>query len=360
MSRREAALSARWRLTLSITAVAAAAAIALWAVAMLFALRYVPEGILIRDGTGGWAPGRREILDAFIPRATAAGIGVVALSFVGAWFFAGRLLRPLDALTRTARAVADGSLSSRADLTGPRDEFREVGDALDLMLDRIESTVARERRFIANASHELRTPIATTRALVDLAAADPNAELPAIVREIGIVTDRANAAVEALLTLSRVQGVALVRESVDLSLVLETALEDTLMAAEARHAIVHARADEAWVSADAALLERVATNLLMNAVLHGDGDPLVITASTIATETGGLLTVESTGLPLDENAVASFTEAFHRGERTGASGAGLGLALVDSIVTAHEGTLMLAPRVGGGLVVTVALPRTSA
>lgn len=172
-------------------------------------------------GTTTMVPDRSNLLRAFAPAAVGAGVLALAVGLLGGWLLAGRVLRPLTEIGRAARLAATGSLSQRIDLAGPHDEFREVADTFDSMLTRIESNVEGYRRFAADASHELRTPLAATRAMIDVAAVDPDLDVQDALRRLGAANDRAVALTEALLLIARTDAVPPVRDDVDLSLVLE-------------------------------------------------------------------------------------------------------------------------------------------
>ena len=161
-------MSARLKLTLSYAGFLLLAGALLLAVVWVFLLRYVPDSVLItpapRGGPAGpFVPNRSDLQRAFVPRAATALAFLLVLGLVGGWFLAGRMLGPLTAITDAARLAATGSLSHRIRLPGRQDEFRELADAFDGMLARLEAHVAEQQRFAANASHELRTPLAITQ-----------------------------------------------------------------------------------------------------------------------------------------------------------------------------------------------------
>ena len=140
------------------------------------------------------------------PRCTAsAATAAVVLAFllvfglVGGWLLAGRMLAPLTRITDATRLAATGSLSHRIRLEGRNDEFRELADAFDAMLARLEAHVAEQQRFAANASHELRTPLAITQTLLDVARNDPDRDTDELVDRLHAVNTRAIDLTEALL-----------------------------------------------------------------------------------------------------------------------------------------------------------------
>ncbi len=145
-------LSVRLKLTLSYAGLVMLAGALLLAVVWVFLLRYVPDVLV--GGPGPRFPDRSDLLDAFVPKAALMLAFLLAFSLVGGWLLAGQMLAPLTRVTNAARMTATGSLSHRIQLEGRRDEFRELADAFDSMLARLEAQVAEQQRFAANASHE--------------------------------------------------------------------------------------------------------------------------------------------------------------------------------------------------------------
>jgi two-component system sensor histidine kinase VanS len=284
---------------------------------------------------------------------------LLVFGLVGGWLLSGRMLAPLTRITRATRLAGGGSLSHRIFLEGPRDEFRELADAFDAMLARLEAHVEEQRRFAANASHELRTPLAITQTLLDVAREDPDRDSAELVDRLHLVNSRAIDLTEALLVLSRADQRTFAREPVDLSLLAEEAAETLLPLAEARGHRLVTNGDVTPTVGSHALLLQLTTNLVHNAIVHNlpaDGTVWVSTSDHLDTVA---LTVESTGEHLSAELVPTLVEPFQRGTarvHADQAGAGLGLAIVDSITRAHDGTLSLAPRPAGGLRVTVQLP----
>ncbi|RKQ90082.1 two-component system sensor histidine kinase VanS [Mycolicibacterium mucogenicum 261Sha1.1M5] len=349
--------SARLRLTLSYAGFLLVTGALLLAVVWAFLLRYVPPDAIWVDTQ--FFPGRDDLVRAFVPRALGALGALLLVGLVGGWILAGRMLAPLERMTKVTRQVSAGALGARIELAGPPDEFRELAEAFDTMLDRLEAHVAEQERFAANASHELRTPLAITQAMLDVARKEPPADSAPLVDRLWTVNARAIELTEALLLLGRSGRRGFAREAVDLSLLVEEAVETLLPRAESRGATIEVAGDPVLAAGSSALLSQVASNLVLNSILHN------LPAggrSTITTwEAGGraLLSVENTGARLSEELVATLTEPFRRGsERTRAddSGVGLGLAIVQSIAQAHDGSLTLRPRPGGGMIAIVALP----
>jgi two-component system sensor histidine kinase VanS len=269
------------------------------------------------------------------------------------------MLAPLTRITHATRLAATGSLSHRIHLEGRNDEFRELADAFDTMLARLEAQVAEQQRFAANASHELRTPLAITQTLLDVARKDQDRDNDELVDRLHFVNTRAIDLTEALLLLSRADQRSFVPEPVDLSLIAEEATETLLPFAEQRGATINTSGDASPTIGSPALLLQMATNLVHNAIVHNLPEQGTVWVTTSAQPDRVALTVENTGEELAPQLVATLGEPFLRGPgriRTDPAGVGLGLAIVKSIAEAHDGALTLTPRAGGGLSVTVQLP----
>jgi two-component system sensor histidine kinase VanS len=350
-------MSVRLKLTLSYAGFLMVAGALLLAVVWLFLLRYVPARAI--ETIAGFVPGRDDLIRAFVPAASWALVFLLALGLLGGWILAGRMLAPLTRITNATRRAATGSLSHRIALEGRQDEFRELADAFDAMLARIEAQVAEQQRFAANASHELRTPLAITQTLLDVARGDPNRNTGELVERLYAVNARAIDLTEALLLLSRADQRSFTREDVDLSLIAEEATETLLPLAEKRGVTIETSGDIASTIGSHALLLQMTTNLLHNAIVHNLPHHGTVQVSTGVRRESVTLTVENTGEKLTPQLVSTLTEPFQRGTeriRADHAGVGLGLAIVKSIVQAHEGTLTLTRRDGGGLRVTVQLP----
>ena len=225
-------LSVRLKLTLSYAGFLMLAGALLLAVVWVFLLRYVPDRAVLIGPDGAAAPIRSDLLRAFAPTAAAVLAFLLVFGLLGGWLLAGRMLAPLTRITDATRMAATGSLSHRIQLEGRKDEFRELADAFDAMLARLEAHVAEQQRFAANASHELRTPLAITQTLLDVARNDPNRDTGELVDRLHAVNARAIDLTEALLLLSRADQRSFTREPVDLSLIAEEATETLLPLAE--------------------------------------------------------------------------------------------------------------------------------
>jgi two-component system sensor histidine kinase VanS len=349
-------MSVRLKLTLSYAGFLMLAGALLLAAVWVFLLRYVPDGVLIGPR---FIPNRSDLLRAFAPKAAAVLVFLLAFGLAGGWFLAGQMLAPLSRITDAARLAATGSLSHRIRLEGRSDEFRELADAFDAMLARLEAHVAEQQRFAANASHELRTPLAVTQTLLDVARSDPDRDNGELVERLHVVNTRAIDLTEALLLLSRADQRSFVREHADLSLIAEEATETLLPLAEERGLTIETSGDMSPTIGSPALLLQMTTNLVHNAIVHNLPEQGTVSVTTSVHPTTVALTVENTGEKLTPQLVATLAEPFQRGSkrvRTDHGGVGLGLAIVKSITQAHDGTLTLAPRAAGGLCATVRLP----
>ena len=244
-------------------------------------------------------------------------------------------------------------------MDGRRDEFRELADAFDGMLERLEAHVAEQQRFAANASHELRTPLAITQTLLDVARNDPHRDNSELVARLQAVNSRAIDLTEALLLLSRADQRTFAPEQVELSLLAEEATETLLPLAEERSLTIEISGDETPTVGSHALLLQMTTNLVHNAIVHNLPELGTVWVTTSVHSKSVELTVENTGDKLTSQLVSTLGEPFQRGSkriRTAHAGVGLGLAIVKRITQAHDGTLTLTPRAAGGLCVTVQLP----
>src|SRR5215470_4308362 len=264
-------LSVRLKLTLSYAGflvLAGALLLALWVVLT----RYFSHAAIIsstRSGIGGaFVPGRSGTQRAFGEAAVAVLAFLLVFGLAGGWILAGRMLAPLTRITDATRTAANGSLSHRIRLPGRKDEFRELADSFDAMLERLEAHVAEQQRFAANASHELRTPLAITQTLLDVARNDLNRDTSQLDERLRAVNARAIDLTEALLLLSRADRRSFTREDVDLSLIAEEATETLLPLAEKHGVTIETSGDMTPTIGSHALLLQLTTNLVHNAIVH--------------------------------------------------------------------------------------------
>ncbi|MGW4878881.1 sensor histidine kinase [Streptomyces sp. NPDC004262] len=345
--------SARLKLALSYAGFVMLAGALLLAAVWVFLNRVSHPGLIIDPEY------RLAVVRTFAPTAVAVLTFLLLFGLVGGWVLAGRMLAPLTRITDATRLATDGSLSHRIRLPGRMDEFRELADAFDTMLARLEAHVAEQQRFAANASHELRTPLAVSKALLDVARSDPDHRSGEIIERLDAVNTRAIDLTEALLLLSRADQRSFTREQVDLSLMAEEATETLLPLAERHGVTLETSGEVTPATGSPALLLQLTTNLVHNAIVHNLPGQGTVWVTTRVRRGTAVLTVENTGRPLGPQLVSTLTEPFQRGTervRTGHPGVGLGLAIVKTIARAHDGTLALTPRAAGGLRVTVELP----
>ncbi|SEL92977.1 sensor histidine kinase [Streptacidiphilus jiangxiensis] len=297
---------------------------------------------------------------------SAVGLVVMGLlSLLLGWYAAGRVLRPVRAMTAATRRISADNLHERLAVDGPHDELRDLGETIDELLGRLERSFAAQRRFVADASHELRTPLATMRAAVDVTLGKPG-PLPEQTRvlagRVRTELDQVDGLLDGLLTLARAQHELPSPEAVPLG---ELAA-DALAARELSAARALDAAPVAPVRGNRTLLRRLVENLVDNAVVHNEPDGWV---RVTVRETSGVpasvehvehveLVVENSGPTLTHEQVEELTRPFRRAgpDRTGGSGAGLGLAIVAAVTEAHHGRLDLHAREDGGLRVVVTLP----
>ncbi|WP_433179667.1 sensor histidine kinase [Actinoallomurus sp. CA-150999] len=354
---RRPGLSARLKLTISYAGFLLLAGVVLLAVVWVYLVRYAPGVITTPSGTLA-----RSVRLRFAPGVAVALAFLLVFGLLGGWILAGRMLAPLTRIADAARMAANGSLSHRIRLEGPDDEFRELADVFDAMLEQLESHVSEQQRFAANASHELRTPLAISQTLLDVARNDSTGGQGELIERLRIVNTRAIDLTEALLLLSRADRRSFTREAVDLSLIAEEAAETLLPLAEKRQVTLNVTGEKAQTVGSAALLLRMVINLVQNAIVHNLPTGGTVTVRTESQHDASVLRVENTGHRVPSELVPTLTEPFQRGTtriRTDEhAGVGLGLAIVHSIVRAHTGTLDLTPRPTGGLLVTVRLPGT--
>ena len=310
-------------------------------------------------------PGRPDQLIGYAKRqllvvsAIALAVIAVAAAAIG-WIIAGRVLRPLSAITAAARRISASSLHERLALHGPDDELKELADTLDGLFARLEASFDAQRRFAANASHELRTPLTRERTLLQVTRADPAATTStwqAVSRELLASNAEQERLIEALLTLAGSEAGTRQHVPADLAAITSAAL------AAARPAIgrlglhVHAAIQPAILDGDPLLIQQLAANLIDNAIRHNiPGGDIQITTTT--SHAGAVLSVTSSGQVIPPAEVDRLFQPFQRlGPRPARrDGHGLGLSIVRAIVTAHAATITARPRPGGGLTIDVTFP----
>ncbi|GAB7030478.1 HAMP domain-containing sensor histidine kinase [Streptomyces sp. NPDC021749] len=303
---------------------------------------------------------RALALNSLLNRSLLALLGLTVVAFAFGYAMAGRVLSPLGRITRTAQRVAGSDLHRRIELGGPDDELKELADTFDEMLDRLDRAFESQRRFVANASHELRTPLAINRTLLEVQLADPDAspELAQLGKTLLATNERSEQLVEGLLLLARSENKVVDKKPVDLSEVAAQAVDQIREEAQAKGVALRGVRQPVFVQGNGVLLERIALNLVQNAVRYNVPDGWV-EVSTEPQPGCAVLVVTNTGPVVPAYEVENLFEPFRRlrTERTGSDkGVGLGLSIVRSVVRAHDGTITAEPREGGGLVMRVVLP----
>ncbi|MFJ4006594.1 sensor histidine kinase [Streptomyces sp. NPDC090023] len=314
---------------------------------------------------------RQAALDNLLSRSLLALLGLAVIAFAFGYAMAGRVLSPLGRITRTARQVAGSDLSRRIELDGPDDELKELADTFDDMLERLQRAFTAQQRFVGNASHELRTPLAINRTLLEVHLSDPDApvELQQLGKTLLATNERSEQLVEGLLLLARSDNQIVERGPVDLAEVAGQAIDQVRGEAETRSVEIRSELEPAVVRGNGVLLERIALNLVQNAVRYNvapdetrEGEAAEsgwVEVSTAVQHGRAVLTVSNTGPVVPAYEIDNLFEPFRRlrTERTGSDkGVGLGLSIVRSVARAHGGHIAAVPREGGGLVMRVTLP----
>lgn len=358
---RDRGISVRLKLALSYAGFLMLAGTLLLLAVWLFLLRGSPNDLFV--------PGPSDFLRALDPRNFGPRVflpaALMVLGFllifglVGGWILAGRMLAPLARIASATRTTTTGSLGHRIELEGRRDEFRDLADAFDAMLARLDGQVAEQQRFAANAAHELRTPLAITQTVLEVAAAEPDRNPAELISRLRVVNTRAIQLTEDLLILSTADRRPDGDELVDLSLIVDEATETLLPLAEKRCVDIECDGHDASTIGSAGLLRLLVTNLLHNAIVHNLPDHGHVRITTSRGSGCAVLTVQNTGKQVPPELVSTLTEPFRRGNdrvHDDHGGAGLGLAIVQRITQAHSGTLIINASPHGGLYVLVELP----
>ncbi|WP_338676577.1 ATP-binding protein [Streptomyces sp. SCSIO 30461] len=288
---------------------------------------------------------------------TVLAVGVVATSL--GWVVAGRLLRPLERITSTAERIASRTLHRRIGLDSGSGEVKRLADSFDSMLDRLDAAFAGQERFIANAAHELKTPLVINRTLVEVAMGrrDASPEIRQLGENLLAVNARHERLIDALLTLARADDALTERVGTDLAELAAAVIGHTRDEAERGEVTVESYLGAAPTTGDPILLEQLVRNLVENAIRHNVSGGSV-TVETRKDASGARIMIGNTGAQISPHEIPVLFEPFRRlTDRVGsARGSGLGLSIVRAVAQAHGGDVAAAPREGGGLVVHVTLP----
>lgn len=302
---------------------------------------------------------RDDVLETLLAASLISCVVIAVLGSVVGWVVSGRVLRPLSRITDAARQASHGALDYRVGLEGPDDEFFELASTFDEMLDRLERAMHSHRRFAANASHELKTPLATTKAMLDVAATDPgHCAGPELIRKLSETNQRSIDTVEALLDLSDVDNADFQPAAVDIAGLIDRTVEELGVLAREHRLSVTWDSAHYVVYGEPTLLARLINNLIENAVRHNVDDGFLV-VRLVAVSGGVLLSVENSGPLVEEGLLETMGDPFARRVarvRGAGAGHGLGLAMAMSIAHAHEGSISFQARPQGGLVVQAFLP----
>ena len=294
-------------------------------------------------------------------RAAATLIGLVALSLVAGWLIAGWFLRPLRTITATARHISASNLNQRLALTGRNDEFKDLGETLDSLFERLEASFESQRHFVANASHELRTPLAAERTLLQVALADPEATAETLretCQQVLVLGDQQERLIEALLTLASSERGVEQWEPFDLAEVTAKVVADRSLQAAEQSIHVQTAFTVAPATGDPNLVESLVANLVDNALRHNVPRGRVEVWTTMAAGRASIR-IRNTGPVVPQYELDRLFQPFqqlgHERIRHG-DGYGLGLAIARAIAIAHKAALTATARSEGGLDIEVSFP----
>jgi signal transduction histidine kinase len=286
---------------------------------------------------------------------------VTVVALVLGWFVAGRILRPLATITAAARRISASNLNERLGLHGPDDELKALGDTLDDLFARLEASFQAQRHFVANASHELRTPITRERTVLQVALDDPGTTAEAwraTTREVLASNAEQESLIDALLTLATSEGGLDQHEPIDLGAVADAVLLTPRPEIAGLGLHVEGITEPATLHGDPLLTERLVANLVDNAVRHNiPGGSVQVTTGT--SRGCAVLSVTSTGPVIAPGQVDQLFQPFqrltprraHNGNRHG-----LGLSIVRAIAIAHGAAITTKAPPGGGLSISIAFP----
>jgi len=312
------------------------------------------------DRLGAGLAARGDALAA-LRVASAIGLGILALAAAGlGWLASGRALGPVRSITEAARSASELRLGQRLALEGPDDEFKQLADTFDVMLERLDAAFTSQKRFVANAAHELRTPLAAMRTAIEVTLSKPTrtpAQLEAMAARVNRSVERAEATVDALLALATSELGPTAREAIDLATAAQDALDATNTAIDQRQIKLEAALAPANARGDRVLLERMIANLVENAVRHNNTGGW-IGIRTIQQTDSAVFEIANTGPSIPAEQIPTLFEPFARAEQrlNHSDGLGLGLSIASAIARAHDATIIASPRPGGGLEMSVTIP----
>ncbi len=315
------------------------------------------------DIVGGGPKARGDELAA-LRIASAIGLGILAIAAAGlGWLASGRALRPVRSITEAARRASELRLGQRLALTGPDDEFKQLADTFDVMLERLDAAFTSQKRFVANAAHELRTPLTAMRTAIEVTLSKPTRtpdQLEAMAARVKRSVEQAEATIEALLTLAISDVGPTTQEATDLATAAEDALDTTQAAIDQHHITVDATLEPALTRGDRVLLERMIANLIENAVRHNNPGGW-IRIRTIQQADSAIFEITNTGPSIPAEQIPTLFEPFFRAKQrlNHSDGVGLGLSIASAIARAHNATITARPGPSGGLELSVTIPANS-
>jgi signal transduction histidine kinase len=313
--------------------------------------------VIVDRANGALTTQRRRSLGSLLTWSGAALAVMALISILLGWLLAGRALAPLRTMTSRARRITEENLHERLSVDTQEDEIGELANTFDGVLARLQRAFAAQKRFVANASHELRTPVTLERALLEVVLSDPDAdakELRHACERVLASTEQQERIIEALLALARSQGGTAVDTPVNLADLAQDAI--TLREQRLDGLTLATDLHPAPLTGDQALLERLIANLIDNAITHNRAEDAWITVETGNEGMGSWLRVSNSGPEVPEGMLSEIFEPFRRmdGERTAtAGGLGLGLSIVQAIAEVHGAAVGVRPVDGGGLQVDV-------
>ncbi|WP_194409672.1 sensor histidine kinase [Microbacterium cremeum] len=367
-------LTLRTRLTLSYAGLITGSGAILITLVYLY-MRFVPTYRIVSDAAHpGAAPsgpsGRTDGIaivkaDDFLDNLIVASIlALLLMTLIGAtvgWLIARRIVKPLSDIGDAARRATEGSLEHRVGLNGPPDEIQTLADAFDQMLASLERSFAAQRRFTANASHELQSPLATIKTMIDVTRSNPSADpadLRGLIDRISEVNQSNIETVDAMLDLATAAHAAALPEPVDLVALAQTVVTGLNDDAASFDVEIEGPTGSATAWGDPVLLRQAVSNLVRNAIHHNHRGGRA--SISVASSRGRVrLIVWNTGPTVALANLETLKEPFARGagrSLTRGSGHGLGLAIADAAMAAHGGRLDLAPNAEGGLTATLDIP----
>jgi signal transduction histidine kinase len=287
---------------------------------------------------------------------------LAVLAILLGWYVAGRVLAPVRTITATARRISASNLDERLALENADEEFKQLGDTLDDLFVRLQAAFETQRHFVANASHELRTPIAWEQTLLQVSLADPNATNAALretCEKVLAASQQQQGLVEGLLTLATGERELDTQQPIDLAALAGAVLLSVRAEAERRNIEITSATRPAPTNGHPALVERLITNLVDNAVRYNSPGGGVQVQTTTTPDGHAQLVVANTGAEIRRSEIDRLFEPFQRltaARSNGRSGHGLGLSIVKAIATAHHAELTARPEPGGGLKVEVSFP----